>query len=194
MPSARSHTKKTTSSSSRISGPATPTCGGRSSHKWTRCGCSRSSRPSPPPVALGMHLATSPGRGSSAVPVRSAMAGTALAIAAVIATVTFAAGLGDLVSTPARFGRDWDIMIDGVFAPTPVARVLRDLGHDRSVEAIGGGRYGEVTIDGERIPTIGLTDLEGTTFPAIIDGRAPTRGDEWVMGKRSLHQIGRSLG
>jgi len=40
------------------------------------------------------------------------------------------------------------------------------------VEAIGGGRYGEVTIDDQRVPTIGLTDLVGTTFPAIIDGRS----------------------
>src|SRR5205085_3377824 len=40
----------------------------------------------------------------------------------------------------------------------------------------------------------GLTNLVGTTFPAIITGRAPSRGDELVIGKRSLHQLGRSLG
>ena len=41
-----------------------------------------------PAVVVGVHLATGAGRGKSAVPVRSAAAGVALAVAAVFATVT----------------------------------------------------------------------------------------------------------
>lgn len=149
---------------------------------------------SQPAVLVGIHLATGSRRGEAAVPVRSAAAGAALTVAAVVATVTFAAGLDGLVSDPARYGRDWDVMVDGEFAPAPVAEVLRQLGEKPAVAAIAGGRYGEVTIDGARVPTIGLTDLEGTTFPAIIDGRAPNRGDEIVLGKRSLRDLRRSVG
>ncbi len=34
----------------------------------------------------------------------------------------------------------------------------------------------------------------GTTFPAIIDGRAPNRNDQIVIGKRSLRDLQRSVG
>lgn len=85
-------------------------------------------------------------------------------------------------------------MVDGEFALAPVARILEELGEDRSVAAIAGGRYGEVTIDEMRVPTVGLTDLVGTTFPALIEGRSPNRSDEIVVGKRSLADLERSIG
>jgi len=151
-------------------------------------------RVSSAPIAMGVHLATSPGRGREAIPVRTALAGTAVAIAAVVATITFAAGLNDLVSVPARYGKDWDVMVDGVFGPSPTQAVLTRYGHDPAVAAIAGGRYGEVSIDGQRVPTIGLTDLTGTTHPAIIDGRAAERDDEVVMGRTTLHELGRRVG
>ena len=51
-----------------------------------------------------------------------------------------------------------------------------------------------VKIDNQRVPTVGLIDLVGTTFPGIIEGRAPLRDDELVIGERSLRQLHRSLG
>jgi FtsX-like permease family len=151
-------------------------------------------RVSRPALAVGIHLATGSRGAGTTVPVRSAAAGAALALGAVVATVTFSAGLHDLVSEPARYGRDWDVMLDGEFGPSPIGKVLEELGDEPSVTAIAGGRYGEVTIDGQRVPTVGLTDVKGSTFPAIIDGRAPTRGDEIVMGTRSLRDLERSVG
>lgn len=149
---------------------------------------------SKPAVVVGIHLATGSRGGEAAVPVRSAATGVSLAIAAAVATLTFAGALDDLVSEPGRYGRDWDVMIDGVFAPTPVATVLDELGDHPSVVAIAGGRYGEVTIDGTQVPTVGLTDLVGRTFPAIIEGRAPGGADEIVLGRRTLSDVGRSVG
>jgi hypothetical protein len=108
--------------------------------------------------------------------------------------VTCARGLSDLVSVPERYGRDWDLMVDGEFQPAPVAAVLEELGRHPAVAAVAGGVYGEVTIDGKQVPTVGLTDLVGTTFPAIIEGQAPQRADEIVLGRRSLDDLGRSIG
>jgi hypothetical protein len=149
---------------------------------------------SKPAWILGIYLTADSGRGDRTVPTRSAVAGTALCVAAALSTVTFSRGLHDLVSEPARYGRDWDVMLDASFGAVPVADVLDELGDDRSVAAIAGGRYGEVTVDGRRVPTVGLTDLVGTTFPALIEGRAPGRNDEIVLGKRSLAAVGRSVG
>ena len=149
---------------------------------------------SKPALILGIYLTTDAGRGDRSVPIRSAVAGTALCVAAALSTVTFARGLHDLVTDPPRYGRDWDVMIDASFGAVPVANVLDELGDDRSVAAIAGGRYGEVTVDGKRVPTVGLTDLVGTTFPAVIEGRPPGRADEIVLGKRSLAAVRRSVG
>lgn len=149
---------------------------------------------SKPAVVVGINLAANSGGRGDTVPVRSAVAGTALAIGAVVATVTFAGGLADLVAEPSRYGRDWDVVVDAEFGLAPVARILEELSEDRSVAAVAGGRYGEVTIEGTRVPTVGLTDLVGTTFPALIEGRPPRRPDEIVMGKRSLGDLQRSIG
>ena len=50
----------------------------------------------------GVRLALEPGRGRTAVPVRSALAGTALSVLAVTAAFTFGANLLHLVQHPAR--------------------------------------------------------------------------------------------
>jgi len=147
-----------------------------------------------PAVVVGIDLAVGSRRGEAAVPVRSAVAGVSLALAAAVATVTFAGALDDLVSEPGRYGQDWDVVIDGEFAPSPVAAVLDELGEHSAVAAVAGGRYGEVTIDGQRVPTVGLSDLVGNTFPAIIEGRPPRAGDEIVAGKLTLAELGRSMG
>jgi hypothetical protein len=145
-------------------------------------------------LTVGVHLVSTPSRGREAIPVRSALLGTALAITALVMTVTFASGLDDLVSVPARYGKDWDVMVDGVFGPSPVTAVMKAVGNQEAVTAIAGGRYDEVTIDGLHIPTIGLTDLKGTTYPAIISGRAAERDDEIVMGQLSLHDLHKGIG
>ena len=55
----------------------------------------------------GARLALGPGGGRDAVPVRSAILGTALAMIVAVATVTFGASLDTLVSHPALYGWNW---------------------------------------------------------------------------------------
>ncbi|MDQ1449501.1 MAG: putative transport system permease protein, partial [Actinomycetota bacterium] len=76
----------------------------------------------PVTVAMGVRLALEPGRGRTAVPVRSALAGGVIAVAAVAAAVTFGSNLVHLVQTPRLYGQTWDVAIDAQFAspPTPV--------------------------------------------------------------------------
>ena len=58
--------------------------------------------------AVGLRMAFEPGRGRTAVPVRTALAGTTVAIGAVAAAFIFAASLLGLVGTPGRYGQNWD--------------------------------------------------------------------------------------
>jgi hypothetical protein len=61
---------------------------------------------------VGVHFALEPGRGRTAVPVRSVLVGTVLAVAMVVATLTFASGLSTLVSHPALYGWNWNYAIN----------------------------------------------------------------------------------
>ena len=63
-------------------------------------------------ATAGVRIALEPGRGRSAVPVRSALAGTALSVLAVAAAFTFGANLLHLVHTPRLYGQGWDAAID----------------------------------------------------------------------------------
>ena len=56
---------------------------------------------------IGVRMAFEPGHGRTAVPVRSALAGTTVAVAAVVAALVFGASLLGLVSTPHRYGQNW---------------------------------------------------------------------------------------
>ena len=72
----------------------------------------------PVTAAAGVRLALEPGRGRTAVPVRAALAGTALSVLAVTAAITFGANLLHLVNTPPLYGQRWDAAIDVQF-PSP---------------------------------------------------------------------------
>jgi hypothetical protein len=63
---------------------------------------------------VGVRLALEPGGGRTAVPVRSALLGTALAIALAAATVTFGSSLDTLVSHPPLYGWNWSYMLSQV--------------------------------------------------------------------------------
>jgi hypothetical protein len=66
----------------------------------------------PVTAVTGVRLALEPGRGRSAMPVRSALAGTALSVLAVAAAFTFGANLLHLVHSPRLYGQSWDAAID----------------------------------------------------------------------------------
>ena len=95
-----------------LAGGAAPARGARSARR-RRAGLlpERPSRlaaalPSAGPVTsgVGVRMALEPGRGRTAVPVRSALAGTAIALTALVAAAVFGASLARLAGTPHRYG------------------------------------------------------------------------------------------
>ena len=78
----------------------------------------------PVTVAAGARLALEPGRGRTAIPVRSALTGTTLSVLAVTAAFTFGANLLHLVNSPRLYGQNWDAAIDLSSAPSPPSRPI----------------------------------------------------------------------
>jgi hypothetical protein len=139
-------------------------------------------------------MALEPGRGRTAVPVRSSMAGTALAIVAVVTALTFGASLVHLVDTPRLYGWNWDLQVDNAFNPMPTAQFSQLLDRDRDVSSYALGVYGRVVIGGAPVPAVGVDPVHGDVFPTVVQGRAPQRAGEIVLGGAVLDRIHRGVG
>jgi hypothetical protein len=143
---------------------------------------------------VGVRMAFEPGRGRTAVPVRSALAGTVVAVAAVAAAIVFGASLIGLVGTPHRYGQNWDADLDLSFGglPAPIAtKFVSSLPAMRSYVA---GNYGQLTIDGQIVPAVGLDQRRGAQFLTLLAGRAPADGNEIALGAQTLRAVHRRLG
>jgi len=149
----------------------------------------------PVTAAAGMRLALEPGRGRTAVPVRAALAGTALSVLAVTAALTFGASLVHLVSTPRLYGQRWDAALDLQFATIAPAEAGHRLGRLPGVTGWTFGYHGIVGIGGHVIPAIGLAAARGPLLsPVLLQGRPARTGSEIVLGTATLRQIGHHVG
>jgi hypothetical protein len=150
--------------------------------------------PLPVSAATGVRLALEPGHGRTAVPVRSTLAASIVAIASVVAAATFGANLQRLVRTPLLWGRGWDVTFDGHAGPVlhePTVARLRD---HPDVAALAAGVRADVKVDGRTVPSIGLENVKGHLSATMVAGRAPAADDEIALGTTVLRRIHRSVG
>ena len=146
-------------------------------------------------AAMGVRFALEPGRGRTAVPVRSALAGTILAIVAVAAAFTFGTNLVRFVDTPRLYGQTWDLAVDTQFGQLPPRETEAFLRSQRAVAGWTFGDHGDVTIAGHDVPTIGLAAGRGTEmWPVLLAGRPAARPGEIVLGTKTLQAVHREVG
>jgi MacB-like periplasmic core domain/FtsX-like permease family len=148
----------------------------------------------PPPVVEGVRLAVDPGSGRSAVPVRSAILGTALAMIVTVATVTFGASLDTLVSHPPLYGWNWTYaLISG--GPTVISgpRAAAVLDHDPAVAAWTGVYFATFKVDGLTVPVIGASP-NAPVGPPVLTGHGLEAPGQVVLGPATLAQLGKHAG
>ena len=136
----------------------------------------------PVSAVAGVRFAIEPGHGRTAVPVRSAMFGTALAVLIVVATLTFGSGLSTLVSHPALYGWNWNYALGSGSAASASSaaghvppQALFLLGHDRAIAASSGVSFSDVQIDGQTVPVILASTCASRPADAV---RAPARSGQ----------------
>ncbi|HLW16973.1 MAG TPA: FtsX-like permease family protein, partial [Actinomycetota bacterium] len=161
----------------------------RSVEALTRAGASA-------PAVVGMRLALEPGRGRTAVPVRTTIAGVVLAIAALTITLSFGASLRYLLDTPRLYGQTWDEGVgwDNV-SPKQFAQAIAAARADPNVESAAPLSAGiPFLIDG--VPADGMVvPPEAETFlPPIESGRGPRTADEIALGPKTLRRIHKNVG
>jgi MacB-like periplasmic core domain/FtsX-like permease family len=149
----------------------------------------------PVTAVTGVRLAFDPGQGRTAVPVRSAMLGLALSLAAVTAAATFGANLLHLVHTPRLYGQSWDAEVDLGFTTITPREFGRITAHVPGIAGWTYGLHGTVQIGNAVVPAIGLAPGRGpVTPPTLLAGRSPHSLHQIVLGASVLRLAGKDLG
>jgi hypothetical protein len=147
----------------------------------------------PLPLFLGLRMALQPGRDRGAVPVRSAVVGTTVALAAITGAFVFGSSLDRLIATPSRYGQPWNVTMTSFGAPSQsLAKMIASkVGH---VGGYSGGTFGQAIIGGNVVPAVGIDRIEGDVFPTLLEGRAPARRDEIALGARTMRDAHARVG
>jgi hypothetical protein len=140
---------------------------------------------------VGVHFAIEPGRGRTAVPVRSVLVGTVFAVALVVTTLTFASGLSTLVSHPALYGWNFSYSINPTNDVPPGAVTL--LNHDPDVAAWSGYDYTDLQINGQTFPVL-MTGNREKVFPPLLAGHEVDGDDQIVLGAATMAELHKRIG
>jgi hypothetical protein len=139
---------------------------------------------------IGVRMAFEPGRGSTSVPVRGALAGTMVAVGAIAGALVFGASLVGLVGTPHQYGQNWDAELDLGFGAVPGNAASQMLHSDPELTGYQGGDYGLVSVNGTPVAAIGLDPptpaSPGGGYVTILAGRAPAGPGEIALGAKTM--------
>ena len=147
----------------------------------------------PPPVVVGVRFALDPGDTRGAVPVRSALFGTAVAVTVVTATLTFGSGLSTLVAHPALYGWNWTYALFSETGPDVPPQAVALLGHDPDVDAYSDATLADPEINGRIIPSI-FERADAPVTPPILSGHAPQANNQIVLGAATVAELGSHVG
>ena len=144
--------------------------------------------------SIGMPMALEPGRGRTAVPVRSALVGTIVAVASVVAAFVFGANLLGLVESPHEYGQNWTLELDLQVSGVPMQAAAPVLAAAHGLSGDAAGDYGQLTIDGRRVAAIGIDQLHGKGFLTMLAGHPPAAPGQIVLGARTLARLHKQIG
>ena len=160
-----------------------------------------------PAMVLGARSALERGTGQHAVPARSTIATVAVALAGVIAAVTFGASLTHLLGTPSAHGINWDVRLD---LDLPDTEDLSDVEAAAAVESrqeeaiavllarpdvedLSVLTFSGVGLAGDDVPAMGLDLRAGSAHPTLVEGRAAgDRRTRWCSPRRRFAEPARA--
>jgi ABC-type antimicrobial peptide transport system permease subunit len=145
----------------------------------------------PPTAVSGVRMALEPGHGSTSVPVRTTIFGTALALIALTASLAFGASIHTLVGTPRLSGWNFDAIV-GLDTAARLKSVLDGLVSDGTIASVVYGDVPDLQIGG--IVVSGLAFEPGSFGPTIISGRMPDGPNEVALGLKMIRRLHSAIG
>ena len=150
----------------------------------------------PPAAVIGSRNALEPGAGTQAVPVRSVLAGSAAAVTAVVTSVVFGASLTGLTTHPARYGWNWDVVLQAQagfsqFRPGALSRLITG---QPAVAGWSELAFAQEPLDGHVLPVLGIARHGEPVQPPTIRGRPLASSRQIELGETTLRQLGKHIG
>jgi ABC-type lipoprotein release transport system permease subunit len=144
-----------------------------------------------PPATNGLCMALEPGRGRTAVPVRSALLGAVFGVLGITAVFTFALSLDHLVRTPRLFGWTWDFTAQG---RDGVCGSGASIVPERALEGVGLACYTNTEVDGRPTIVWGFNSVRGGVEPEVVAGRPARTDREITLGTATLRGLHKHIG
>ncbi len=153
---------------------------------------------SPPSTTVGAAMAFESGRGSSAIPARTALVSAALAVTAVTGALTFGANLTRVADNPRLQGWNWDVAVGNPHSDDVSKTAIPRLSRNPSVAAftaIAGGDGGiEARIAGRDAAVFGIDTVKGPGLVEYPAGRAPRTAGEIAFGTKTMRDLHLAIG
>ncbi len=130
-----------------------------------------------------------------AVPVRSVMVGVGVAIAAVVASITFGASYHTLLDSPDLYGWNWDVAINDQsgYGNIDVAGAVSTFDASDLIEAWSGAYFGADSVDGQNLALLGM-EVDSAVIPPLLRGRMIESPDEIVLGPATADELDKHVG
>jgi hypothetical protein len=145
------------------------------------------------PVAAvtGMRYALERGDRRQRAPVRATLVGSVAAVTALGVSLVFSTSLAGLVSHPARYGWNWTALVEaqggwGTLYPQTTASALA---HQPGVVGWSEFGFGQLTIDHQEVPVLGLLRQLGSVQPPTTSGHALAGTDQIELGAETMREL-----
>ena len=121
----------------------------------------------PVPAVIGARHALERGSGPRPAAVRASLAGSAAAVTAVVMAAVFGASLNGLASHPARYGWNWDLLIqaEGGYGNWKPAVMDQLVDHQPGVTGWSQFAFSQILIDGRRSRSWACSARSGRSSP-----------------------------
>ncbi|HEY1740296.1 MAG TPA: FtsX-like permease family protein [Acidimicrobiia bacterium] len=148
----------------------------------------------PPSALIGVRNALERGRGRTGTPVATALVGTVLAVAAIVATSTFGASFSHLVATPRLYGTNWEVNL-GNLPDAKAHSIARAVAKEPGVARITEGVAGKfINVNGLTVQAILVHVVKAPMVFSLVQGHYPHGDNEIALGASSLKAAHAHLG
>jgi hypothetical protein len=145
-----------------------------------------------PVTALtGMRYALERGYGRQRAPVRATQVGSVIAVMALAVSLVFSTSLTGLVTHPARYGWNWNVLLQAQGGWGSLSPQLTTLAMAHQPGVIGWSEFGfgQLAIDHQEVPVLGLLRQRGSVQPPTTSGHALARADQIELGAVTMRQL-----
>jgi hypothetical protein len=146
-----------------------------------------------PVVATGIRFAFERRSGGRSVPVRTAFAALAVAVAGVAAASVVATSFARLDREPARWGWSWSSEPD-YFGRDDVPTVAARLARDERIAGVGELETSSVNVNGVLTDAAAMKSYKGDMAMSLRRGRLPVTESEVALGEATMDQTKSHLG